>query len=243
MNYQKLFWGWVIVAFLMLVLTGCSEEDNPVSSPSTPDPPTFSLKSITIPDNLKGSSDEMAQEVLAIVEDAMSLDNPQVCFEKPDDCEALTEKTGEWEYQWSEGNLTKNLKITTKGDRNAWQFYLDGKSDGVTFSNFKAMDAVQQRNKTNGHVHLFKTNSNQIEIQWVWYTLDNGNYLFTKESFSEPRFNLEITIHPDNSGKIERYVLGPTGSMVYDVRFTWEEDGSGAWWAYDAGQQKDYGTW
>jgi len=243
MNVQKLFWGVVIFAVLTFLLTGCSEEDNPVKAPSTPDPPTFSLRSIPLPDNLENSPNEMAQQAVSIIEEAMRFDNENCCFEKPEVCKALTEKTGEWEYQWSDGNLTKNLKVTTKGDRDAWQFYLNGNSNGKTFDNFRAMDAVQQKNKSNGHVHLFKSNSIQIETQWVWYTLDNGNYLFTKESFAESRYNLEITIHTDKSGKIERYVLSPAGSMVYDVRFTWEANGSGAWWTYEAGQQKDYGTW
>lgn len=244
MLYKK---GVVLIILLPLVLlfvASCSEdEESPVGPSPSPQAPEFTLREVAFPDAMKQSTHEKSQMAMTLTEDAMTFKGTDVVLEAPEGAEALKETSGEWEYEWQEGNLAKTLKITTSTGRITWQMYYDGTKDGNTYNDWRCMDAVQSSDRTSGHVHLFKPGGQHIGIEWVWYTLANSDYKFIMQTYTEPCSKLDIVSKPDKSGKLERFSKNSQGNLVYDLRITWNADGTGAWWIYEDGKQTDYGTW
>ncbi len=241
MLFKKIIFAFILLSFLF---TSCSEdEEAPVGpSPST-EPPEFALREVTFPDAMKQSTNEKAQMAISTTADAMSFKDSDVVLQVPEGAQAVKKTSGNWEYEWQEGNLTKSLKIITSTGRVTWQMYYDGNADGNNFSNWRCMDAVQSSDRTSGHVHLFIPGGQQIGTEWVWYTLANNDYKFIQQTYQESCTKLDIVSKPDKSGKLERFFKNSQGNLVYDLRISWNADGSGAWWTFEDGQQSDYGTW
>lgn len=244
MIQNKLFWSFVIVVGVVFLFVSCSSDDeSPVAPTKKPQPPTFSLATISIPQKMIESTDTMAQLAIQLINEAQSMEQAIGLLTAPQNAEVVKAETGEWEYKWVVGALTQTLKITSTEGRYTWRMYLDGTEGGINYINWRFLDAAQQSNKSNGHVYLFKLGTQQIESEWVWNTLSNNDYQFTRECHDESCKKTDITIKLDNSGKIERYVKSSTGSSVYDLRISWDVNGNGTWWTYEDGQETGYGTW
>lgn len=232
--------GLVFCCFLFFC---SSDEESPTTPTQTYDPPTFTVNSVTFPAAMESSSDDMAKETISEIEKAMTFEGTGCCFCAPNACETVKNEKTAWEYSWKEEELTRNLKITAISGRNMWQVFYDGSADGVNFSSWRYQDALQTTDQSDGHVHLYKEGTNQLQLEWVWYTLENGDYKFIKQCFSDPCFKYDIVSHPDNSGKLERFAMSSTGNLVYDLRVSWDAEGNGAWWTFSDGAQTDSGTW
>ncbi len=231
------------VALVTLFAACSSEKESPVTPTQPPKPPQFKLKAFDFPDKLVQSTDAMAKQVTAMADQVTNFEGTGCIFDPPQNAQAVKEETGNWEYQWTAEGLTQTLKITAGGGRYTWQLFFTGSKEGIGFDNWRKMDVVQRTDLTNGHVYLYKEGSTQIEVEWVWYTLDNGDYKFVKQTYGEPNSKIEITIKTDRSGRIERFAPNSKGNLVYDLRITWNADGSGAWWTFNDGVQTGYGTW
>jgi hypothetical protein len=242
MSYKK--WFFILgVALAIVLLSACSSnEENPVA-PTPPKPPEFTLKSFNFPTKMVQSADEMAKKALSLAAECTSFEGTGCIFAAPQNAQAIKEASGDWEYQWVTGTLTQVLKMTAGSGRMTWQLYLNGSDDGKNYINWRRMDAVQKSDQSNGHVYLYKDGTQQISFEWVWYTLETNDYKFVKQWYNEPTGKIEFTIKEDQSGKMERFVPSSKGSMVYDLRITWNADGTGAWWTYSEGVQTGNGIW
>ncbi len=236
--------GVVIIALsFVLIIAGCSSEESPITPTTTPKPPEFRLKEITFPQHMLNSTDPMAQQAIAIVTEAMDFETCGCIFVPPEGAETIKESSGEWEYRWKTGDLTQTLQITAVSGRDSWKIFYDGVKDGDSFNNWRFMDAVQSADLSSGHVTLFKPVSLIIEMEWVWYTLQAGEYKFVKQYFGDPPYKIDISVKPDKSGKIDKFKPNSSGNMVYDIKFAWNADGSGSYWTFEDGKQTAYGVW
>lgn len=243
MSYKK--WFFILGVTLMIVLlSACSsDEENPVAPPTPPKAPEFTLKSFNFPTKMVQSADEMAKKAMTLAAECTSFEGTGCIFAAPQNAQAIKEESGDWEYQWVTSTLTQKLKMTAGSGRLTWQLYLNGADDGVSYVNWRRMDVVQRTDQSNGHVYLYKAGTQQISLEWVWYTLETKDYKFVKQWYEEPTGKIEFTIKEDKSGRMERFAPSSKGSLVYDLRITWNADGTGAWWIYSEGVQTGYGTW
>ena len=243
MSYKK--WLFITgVALMIVLLFACSKnEENPVTPTTPPKAPEFTLKPFAFPQKMLQSADEMAKRALTIADECLVFEGTGCIFAAPQGATAIKEETGQWEYQWVTGGLTQNLKITAGGGRLTWQLFWNGTEGGQSYANWRKMDVVQRSDQTNGHVYVYKPATTQIALEWVWYTLDSGDYKFVKQWYDEPTGKIELTFKEDKSGRLERFAPNSKGNLVYDLRINWNSDGSGAWWTYHDGVQTGYGTW
>jgi len=140
--------------------------------------------------------------------------------------------------------LTKRLAITSLSSINQrkWQLYFTGSKDGATFEDWRFMDAGQTNDLSSGHVYVYKTNTRQIMLEWTWRT-NQGQYTLEQYDHSDPRLKMEIILRADGSGKVERFALSSSGSLMHDLLVNWSSDGSGTWWTYENGMTKETGAW
>ena len=234
----------IFASLLILIIAGCSsDEENPITPTPTPSPPEFMLKEITFPQHMLNSTDPMAQQAIATVENAMDFKACGCLFAPPEGAETIKESSGEWEYKWKTGELTQTLQIASVSGRDSWKIFYDGVKDGNSFNNWRFMDAVQSADLSSGHVTLFKPATLIIDMEWVWYTLQLSEYKFIKQYFGDPPYKIDITVKSDQSGKIDVFKPNSSGNMVYDIKFAWKADGSGSYWTFEDGKQTGYGTW
>jgi len=232
------------LSLLILIIGGCgSDEENPITPTLPPQPPTFQTKAIDLPQAMLNSSNDMAKQAIAIVEETLQFEPYGCRFEAPADAEAVKEKAGDWEYKWTTNGLTQTLQITSVSGRTTWKIFYDGSDGSQTYNNWRFMDTVQSTDLSSGHITLFKAGTNMTEIEWVWYTLELDVYKLIKQFYGEPPYKIEITVKPDKSGKIDKFTRNSAGNMVYDVKFSWNEDGSGSYWTFEEGVQTSFGTW
>jgi hypothetical protein len=245
MLYKKLFVLTAVCLGLFLFFACSSDEEGPVKpSEKAPPPPDFELREITVPDKMANSGDAKAQLALSLIDESTSFEGTGCVFKAPDGATVLAESKAAWEYSWVDGALTKRLAITSLSSINQrkWQLYYTGSKDGATFEDWRFMDAGQTLDLGSGHVYVYKTNTKQIIMEWTWRT-DSDKFTFEKYDHSEPRTKIEIIVRNNGSGKVERFSLSTTGSMMHDLLVNWTADGSGTWWTYDNGMSTNSGSW
>lgn len=245
MLYKKLFVLTALCMGLFLILACSSDEEGPVKpTEKAPPPPDFQLQDITVPDKMMNSADAKAKLALDLIEATTSFEGTGCVFTPPEGATALTESKSAWEYSWVEGALTKRLAITSLVSINQrkWQLYYTGSTDGVTLADWRFMDAGQTTDLSSGHVYVYKINTKQIILEWTWRT-DKGTFTLEKYDHADPRTKIEIILRADKSGKVERFALSTTGSMMHDLLINWDANGNGTWWTYENGVTKETGTW
>ena len=71
MFIKKAAFAIFIICLVFLLVAGCSnDEENPITPTPTPKAPAFALKEITLPQLMLSSSDAMAKQAIAMVEDS-----------------------------------------------------------------------------------------------------------------------------------------------------------------------------
>ena len=244
MFIKKAAFAIFIICLVFLLVAGCSnDEENPITPTPTPKAPVFALKEITLPQHMLSSDDAMAKQAIAMVEEVLDFESCGCLFAAPGDAETIKAESGAWEYKWSAGDLTKTMQITAVSGRDSWKIFYDGSMDGRNYNNWRYMDAVQSSDLSSGHVTIFKAGTVTTELEWVWYTLEYNDYKLIKQFYGESPYKIEITIKPDNSGKIDKFAHNSSGNMVYDVKFAWKVDGTGSYWTFEDGVQTSFGTW
>jgi hypothetical protein len=245
MLYKKLFVLMAICMGLFLIISCSSDEEGPVKpTEQAPPPPDFQLRDITVPDKVMNSGDEKAQLAISLINAVTSFEGTGCVFKAPTGATVLAESRSAWEYSWVEGALTQRLAITslTSINQRKWQLYYTGSKDGVTLEDWRFMDAGQTIDMGSGHVYLYKTNTKQIIMEWTWRT-DKGVFTIEKYDHADPRSKTEVVLKADNSGKVERFVLSTTGSMMHDLLINWTANGAGTWWTYENGVIIGSGSW
>ncbi len=242
---RKILWS-VLVIIAILLIPGCESDDNGTSSSSkTPEPPTFSLKTMHLPAYLEASSNPDAQKLKDCIADAQDLETYGCCFDAPAE-EQRVEKSytePEWTLEWEQAGLQKELKITSQNERVTWDMYLTGTFDGESVTNWLRMEVIQRGDRSNGHATLYKAGTNNIEYEWVWYTFDSGEYKFIRNCFHDDQSKVVISLKADRSGTIEIHGLNSKGALEVKTRYTWYVNGKGEWWTYQDGSQTDHGVW
>lgn len=245
MLHKKLFLVMALCLGLIFVIGCSSDKENPVKPTEKTPPPEFKLRDITVPTKMMNSADEKAKLASSLIQASVSFEGTGCVFSKPDGATILSESTSAWEYTWTEGSLTKRLAITSLSSINQrkWQLYYTGSANDVTYEDdWRFMDAGQSMDMSSGHVYVYKDNTKQIILEWTWRT-SNNVYTFEKYDHSETKCKVEIIVKPDGSGKVERFSMSTTGSLMHDLLVNWTADGSGTWWTYDNGINIGSGSW
>jgi len=239
----KLFQVTFIV-FLFFGFIACSDSDNPTKA-SDPDSPQFTTRNITLPQGLTNSSNNDAQELVAMIDALENFESDGCCFACPADAPNQESSYSDlkWTLRWQcEQNLDNELLITTGQDRHTWQLFYEGSKDGVNFEHWKRMEAVQTFEKSSGHVNLYIENSRNTEIEWVWYNLTDGSYRFDKTLMVPEIYKMSLKLNSDYSGEFEIYSIDH-GKLDKTKRYVWYVNGKGEWWEYENGKQKKHGIW
>lgn len=239
----KLFPVFLLVAFLGL---NCSSDDNnPINSTDPPEHPAFTFNKITVPDQMIQTSDPHVVQALDYITHCQNF-NARGCFFDPSpnaqkDVNTTNEST-KWQYRWRHGALDFEMEIRSQRDRYTWTIYLDGEDGGVTYNNWKFMEAVQLKDQSSGHIYRYKTNTQEMRFEWTWNTMTNNAYRLNQRNFEEPLTVDQITSNADQSGEIYHYERA-NDAFYLAFKAIWHSDGSGSWWTYDENSMTDSGSW
>jgi len=242
---RKFLWSALII-LIILLFPGCESDDNGTSSSSkTPAPPTFSLKSMQLPAYLEASSNQDAQELKECIANAQNLEFYGCCFDAPA-AEQNVEKSytePEWTLEWEENGLQKQLKITDQNERVSWEMYLTGTFKNTSVTDWLRMEAIQRKDRSNGHATLYKTGTSSINYEWIWYSFETGEYKLIRNCFHEEQTKIIITLQADHSGTVEIQGLNSKGVLEVKTRYIWYVNGKGEWWTYEDAAQTNHGVW
>jgi hypothetical protein len=246
MTYQRFICLLAVVLILGLV-SGCSKDKSTEPNESAPQ---FVPKTVTVPQAMQQSSDQMAQMSMSYISMANAMSNFASYFTPPPLAKSNggLDATG-WEKKWQEDGMTVTLTASENDTGFQWIVKLDGTSlsEGTTFNDFTFLQIEQNENGTAGQFILFDfvNNTSEMAIHWVW-TNYPGNPLYFVCTFYDdgvPDTKLEITSNPDKSGELKFYEY-INNVFVLDFHTSWTATGSGAWWSYDnLGNITDQGTW
>lgn len=236
---------WVLaVAFLSFFVSCSKDDDEP--EPQQQQAPTFSTKTVAVPDAMMQSSDEGAQEAVAYVNLANSFTGLANSFIPPQKCAPYksTNDGPPWIYTWEvidgEDQYTVTLTISQTSSGYEWDMVIDGTIDGIVVNNFLFMHGELSNDGKNGLFTLYDFETGEICMYVTWNTDDNGVYSVTFEIPEDIKVN--VTSNLDGSGDVEVYEW-ENGNYQLEWKAVWTSDGHGEWWSYENGVLVDHGTW
>ena len=253
MLYRKIV-GWFVVLSLFVLIAGCSdnEEYNPAGTNNNGDnPPTIALQStIDVPAGLQNSNDPHAMQTLAYINSIQANFQVFSAWFTPQGTGKVAKISSpqDWERTWTYNGLTVIWRAYEEGDEYKWEVIYDGEQDGMTFDNFKFMEASQKKNGMEGSMFWYDMIDNgqsELVYQWNWTKEENNNGNLVKhfnvEFMNDSHF--ELTGNPDKSGEVFYYSY-MNNDYVLQYESHWNPDGSGSWQTYDDnGDPLDNGTW
>ncbi len=224
---------FLFVVLFGLFLASCAE-DKP-TEPEKTTPVELNIKTVDVPSAMKQISDPKAAATLGYVSLTNSFNLYQTFFHIPQ-----TATGADGKFTWTNGGLSLTMFQTNSGGNNTWKMVVSGTDGTVTYNNWVAMEASQSADETNGWMKIYKENSTEVASEWTWTSDSNGKYTFTLISYDENEINkIQITSNPDLSGELRFFT-----NNVLVSKTTWDKDGNGQWWEYDAqGNLTDSGSW
>lgn len=231
----------------LVIFAACSSnEDNPVTTPLTSNPPIFSIQSVTAPSKMLTSSNKMAKEAVTLLNNCGNFEACGCCFSPDENAQDLTivsDNPYHWKYTWAEGTIAPTLIITTDANQDKWDLYLSGYDNQTTFNNWKKMAAVQSKDYKTGHVSIYKPNTATLIIDWIWNTKENGEFQLTKTCHEAGEYKLIVTVTATESVDLTKYELNANNQFAKSIKYTWDKDGKGQWWTYENNAESGSGSW
>lgn len=232
-----------IIALAVIVLfTGCNKDDNPAAP--TGEAPQYQIQTISLPEQLEQSSDPHAQTLVSYMQLANVFASSMAGYILPPDGYTPEKREGGlWEYNWKQDALNIALRIRDEQDKFSWVAEFNGKDTQYDYVNWIAYRATQSKDAKSGSFTAYVPNTTIVLGQYNWYVDDAGALHFEiKVSAMQQGGTFVGVLNPDKSGTLEIYEnIG--GQDVLSEKYQWNADGSGQWWIYENGQEKESGSW
>jgi hypothetical protein len=255
-KFHKYFLPLLLVIAIAFV-TGCKKDDD--------EPPTFESLSFTeeeilnkIPNGLKNSSDENAQDLISYIETAVSWSAFEGFFTPPSNAEKVSGKStnseGTWKWTHTYEGYTITYYWTYEETASKYIWTLDVQYAGGVLYNF--VDAWELKDGTQGEVRYnlqwacvydpdYYDVCDDLFLIYTWNINADGviNYTFVWESL-EVEYNYywryELVINPNGSGTLDYYWLDDYWHWHYE----WDALGNGTWvWYTEGTEVSGSGSW
>jgi len=245
----------LLLAAMTLVASGCKKEEDP------PDPEEFAALSFDaeqvlekIPDGLKNSDDEYAQDCYQNIEDALDMSDFIGQMEVPDNAVRTDKKStgGTWRWTWNYAGQSYTFYWTYEesGGKRWWTMEIQMGSgpryDYITA--WEMMDGSEGEVEYNFEWALIAEGEEYDEGDFVfwryhWKLDTTGKYTFnwivdSSDSEYETAWEYDVVVNDDGSGSISYYLMD---ELFYF--WQWNTDGSGSWEYYIDGDVFMSGTW
>ncbi|MCP5063638.1 MAG: hypothetical protein GY936_14420 [Ignavibacteriae bacterium] len=219
----------VLLTFLLLLAFSIACDET-TTEPDQIEAKALHVKEIQVPDALKQSSDQKATFANAYISSMNSLANGfSAWLSAPAGSESLAKTNDDRSYTWSAGGISITMNYSENGDNYTWEVFLNGTDgEGLTFNNFKFLEAAQNKNESEGYLKIFEDNSSNLSSTWSWVTNTNDVYSMTFGGDDNDR--IEVNSNPDESGELLFYE-----NNVLVSRTVWTSAGTGEWTEFDSG--------
>ena len=228
----------LLLFFTGLLLSSCSKDSSTEpekTEPEKTEAKPLTIKTVDVPEAMKKVSDAKASTTVAYVNLANSFNAYTALFQVPQGANSSGNT-----YTWSRDGLSITMYYTEESDNLSWKLVFNGTEDGTVYNNWVAMEASQSADQKNGWMKIYEENSTAVASEWTWTTDSNGQYSFIMQSKGgEGTSKIVVKSNPDKSGELNFYT-----NNVRTSKTTWDKDGNGQWWEYDAqGNLLNSGSW
>ncbi len=141
-------------------------------------------------------------------------------------------------YTWTDGDLTMTMVFKETATHYYWATILDGTLDGITFDNFKLIEAQETITGTSGWLKVFHPTEGLV-FEWQWTVDVTGKFTMVLTGSDElTMFEVEIVVNVNGSGHVKY-----TADDLVIWRVTWNAAGTGGTYEYVVGGTTISGTW
>jgi hypothetical protein len=246
------------IASLFIIINGCSKDDDDNGD----GPPEYETLSTTtaemidarIPEGLKNSTDENAQECVSRIELATNWSSFSDNLAPPSDAQKIAIKSGDnWVYKWTwaydpSHTFTMYWNYEETSTKYIWEWGLQLDNGPI----YDFMTAWEYKDGSQGEIRYnyewfcyygeeeFE-DCNDLYWIYTWNTDSEGiiTFTWTYETAEEFDYYLKIELisYPDGSGTLDYYLAG---EPYY--HFEWDALGNGSWVLY-IGDMEYTGSW
>ena len=244
---------YLILALSMVVITACSDDNDPVPNmPDTPQTPVSlsvfdDASFVSVPNSMIQSGDVKASTAAAYVTAANGFLLFNAFFTPPAGLQPSSKKISAANgratvdftvYEWTDG--TGNgiaYQYSSQNGKHVSEVFV--KSNGADYLKF--IHAEEDENGSQGTIRFLDvdgSNPSEVAIVYTWSVSSNGarNLIFED---TQGAMKIDINSNPDLSGDMSAY---EDGSLA--VSYTWDGAGNGSWIEYNAdGSIADQGSW
>jgi len=255
MKRNVLFHGLAALLMMALITTSCKKDEVP---PEELQQLSFNAEEVLakVPDGLKNSNDEYAQDCYSFIEDAVDMSQFIDNMAVPDDAQRSQSKSASasetWQWTWNYGgeSFTFYWSYEESGSKRYWTMDIQYGS-GPRYS---YIDAWEYTDGTGGEVtYNFgwaaamdgEDIGDDEYLYWRYtWTLDSSGayHLDFKWDAADAEYEYwilyETVINADGSGSIEYYMAG---ELFYLME--WDVIGNGSWVYYIDGEMFMEGFW
>jgi hypothetical protein len=245
-----------LVVSTLLIVPGCSDDDNPTDVTDTSDPFEFSVQRIGVddlPTGLLAASDARAADAVDLVEyvnGRLNMANP---FMRPAEAVVITDVTDTLAFVYAqydeEDTLEVAINIERAGDEIVWTRLYDGTDhiSGCQYDSVLTAHAVKMEDESWGHFVKRQACNDpdpyELEHGWSVSPAEELTVEITFFDHVDGWFRkATVTLSPDGDGTV-MYIeeFGDTWRPV--VAYTWDDLGNGTWTDYTDGMESDSGSW
>lgn len=224
-----------VVLSMMMVLAGCTKEEDPVDLSSVPALPIVVFRGpITI------STHAEAQNVKTIVAEFNGFTTSLDAFSsvRP----TISGETFTWSL--TESGLTIRLIAAKQADEGFfWRLILNGRDNGSgqTYNNWTAFEGTVDAPGRNATWFIYDDNLTTKSSDLIWTISSNGSVVGTLNKYAGGVMTAQ-TLLTDNANSTGEVRVIQNSLLRY--RAIWLSSGNGQFWYYDAsGQITSQGTW
>jgi len=251
MNKNYVLRSCALFLFLLVLFAGCKKEEN--ETPGNFAELAFDGQKVLdqLPEGLLNSNDEMAQECVDMIEQALDMSTFQANLIVPDNAMRSSKKASgdTWYWTWNYMGEIWTFYWTYSEDaaKNYWTMQIQyGNGE-----KFDYITAWEYKNGSGGEVVysfnwvlIYEDVDDYEDLHWTyrWSVDASGNYQFewTYDSDDlEVNYYLKynIVVNEDGSGTLDYYL---NDSLFYHIE--WDAAGNGSW-IYYLGDFTQSGTW
>lgn len=236
--HKRLF---IFILALTAFFWYCGDDDSGTGPSSSEEPPEFNVEFPTLPQKMQQSNNINAQQINGYLTTAQLLSSSYMPFLSPPGNAGV----GDWEYTWSDGDLTVHLKITESDNKLHWKVYFTGTNQGETYDNWLAMEAERNKAATALSFIIYEKDMQGPQATFDYEEKNTGTLAYDFKSYSPGNtMRVYAEINQNSSGWAERYDE-IDGEFVRAKKYEWDANGNGQWWEYgnDGTSITSSGSW